>query len=127
MLWNRRIVKLRKPFCTHNSLDVILLFTKRSTSMGEIDRRPDSICHDALMGNKGVCFDDCTGRLAYFMIGQTVREEGVAVDVCPRKSKAGSGHGGRGDYCNNGPDPMVIYRDTVPTLAEVEAVVADAW
>ena len=95
--------------------------------MGDAERGPNNICHDALMGNRGVCFDDCDGRVAQIMVGQTAKLEGVAVDVCPRESMSGKPPSGRGDYCNNAPDPMVIYSRKVPTLEEVEAIVADAY
>jgi hypothetical protein len=67
--------------------------------------------------------DDCPGVLATAS-EQGFSPEGYYIQVCPRVSWLGRVAGGV-NFCGNGPDVIVLHRDTVPSKQEYQAVVQE--
>jgi len=73
--------------------------------------------------------EDCEGLVADKCISRTdlgkepldpdslVIDDGFYIQVCPRRSRLGNPNG-EVTFCGNGPDVIVMFRDTVPTREE---------
>lgn len=67
--------------------------------------------------------EDCSGVLSSAY--EEGYGEGYYIQVCPRLSWLGRVAGGV-TFCGNGPEVIILHRDTIPTEQEYEQVARDA-
>jgi hypothetical protein len=74
-------------------------------------------CFKATSG--GDCPPECIGMIASKFIreSQEIDDEGTIVQVCPNPNRLGDYDDGS-IYCGNGPDVVIMHRDTVPSDEE---------
>lgn len=77
-------------------------------------------CFIPLIGSD--CPDVCQGLLDSSFAEDKNGGEGFLIQVCPNPERRSSINS-ETDYCGNGPDVIIMYRNTIPTAEEYEVAV----